>query len=314
MPTPFKPASSQPVNGDRVIFPSEQPRLNPAAPTGPVIQSHNLNGDETFRPSLNSHVSVDNPLGLHGLHSSGMNISKTGADNEDALVFHTYTGSMDGSLGYGVPGLDYNAAVLSMPFNTATSEDTRGNVLAFYPATNGNLKLDPQVDPSYGNDVHLSPHNVLSNHTTGSTHTIKDEPSTGEPSRRPSHTILSTNSSKIPTGSGSQQKAPPPPINTDTQSHHIASGTKSQHGTWRRGNKGRTPLSVKRSQSTPNVQLAAQLAAASAVSAPPVPSASTTDDISPVTLAYQLDKKRNKLGYHRTSVACGMAIAIPLQF
>ncbi|KAF3934349.1 hypothetical protein ABW20_dc0107004 [Dactylellina cionopaga] len=279
MPTPFK-------NGDRVQFPSE---INSTAPAGSNVQNH----------TLSPHGAIDNGLGLHGLHNSPLGVNKSSVESDGALAFHTYTNSLESHINYTVPGLDYNSAVL--PYNAPTSEDSHGNILAFYPNSDGSAKLVPQVNSSYE-----TPHNVLADPPPASSQTlIKDEQPIGEASQRGNHVHLTTNSTKAATISGSHQRSAPPPINTDTQSHQVSSGTKSQHGTWRRGNKGRTPLSVKRSQSTPNVQLAAQLAAASAVSAPPVPSASTTDDISPVTLAYQLDKKRNKLGYHRTSVACG---------
>lgn len=55
--------------------------------------------------------------------------------------------------------------------------------------------------------------------------------------------------------------------------------------------------SVKRSLSTPNVQ---QAAAVSATAAAAVAAAAAAD-----SLPYSTDKRRNKLGYHRTSVACG---------
>ncbi|KAK6537087.1 hypothetical protein TWF281_001286 [Arthrobotrys megalospora] len=288
MPTPFKNSmpSSQQINGDRVLFPSEQPRLNPT----PALQSPNL-GDEVFHSNLSSHEGTDNGLGLHGIHSQALDLNKANGSN-DSLSFQTYANPLDNHIGYGVPGLDFNPAVLPIAYNQGTPEDPHGTVMAFFPNSDGGPKLNPHADPSYATGISTS--NQIS---------IKEEaqPVNEAPQRTP-HPAITGNSSKAATISGSNSKIVPPPINTDTQS---PSGTKSQHNTWRRGNKGRTPLSVKRSQSTPNVQLAAQLAAASAVSAPPIPSASTTDDISPVTLAYQLDKKRNKLGYHRTSVACG---------
>ncbi|KAF3916019.1 hypothetical protein AA313_de0200840 [Arthrobotrys entomopaga] len=308
MPTPFKPPSSQPITGDRVIFPSEQPRIGSTAPTGPTIQPPNVSVDEGFRSPLSPHVPANNGLGLHTLHTSSMNINKSGTNNDDQLVFHTYSSPLDGQVTYNMPGMDYNAAVLSMSYNPPSSEDQQSNVLTFYPNSDGNLKIGPRGEPSYNAEAHIPSHNVVTALSSGPSQSqIKDEQPAASLSRRGSHTLVATNASKAATISGLPQKAIPPPINTDTQSHQVPGGTKSQHNTWRRGNKGRTPLSVKRSQSTPNVQLAAQLAAASAVSAPPIPSASTTDDLSPVTLAYQLDKKRNKLGYHRTSVACGDA-------
>ncbi|KAK6361083.1 hypothetical protein TWF730_004833 [Orbilia blumenaviensis] len=296
MPTPFKNSlpSSQQINGDRVLFPSEQPRLNP----NPALQSPNL-GDEVFHSSLSPHDRVDNGLGLHGLHPQTLDLNKHNG-NSDTLAFQPYASPLDNHLGYGVPGLDFNPGVLPISYSQGASEDSHGAVMAFFPNSDGGSKLDSHTEASYGTGLGTNPVPPQGQSS------IKEEASVmSDAVQRTPRPVVPGSSSKAATISGSNSKIIPPPINTDNQSPQITGGTKSQHNTWRRGNKGRTPLSVKRSQSTPNVQLAAQLAAASAVSAPPIPSANTTDDISPVTLAYQLDKKRNKLGYHRTSVACG---------
>src|SRR5205814_10282964 len=77
-------------------------------------------------------------------------------------------------------------------------------------------------------------------------------------------------------------------------------------GSWRRPSKSRSSIAVIRSQSTPNVQLAVAAAAAATASSSNTTPAVTSEATSPVGHAYTLDKKRNKLGYHRTSVACGM--------
>ncbi|EGX45941.1 hypothetical protein AOL_s00112g130 [Orbilia oligospora ATCC 24927] len=305
MPTPFKNTmpSSQQINGDRVLFPSEQPRLNPnSALQG---QSPNL-GDEVFHHSnLSPHDGTDNGLGLHGLHTpQTLDLHKNNGSN-DSLTFQTYTNPLDNHINYGVHGLDFNPTVLPISYNQGNADDPHGAVMAaFFPNSDGGPKLDSHTEAPYGTGIGTG-------NPQPSQISIKEEAqSGGETPQRTPRPVVPGSSSKAATISGSNSKIIPPPINTDAQSPQIGGGgggggTKSQHNTWRRGNKGRTPLSVKRSQSTPNVQLAAQLAAASAVSAPPIPSANTTDDISPVTLAYQLDKKRNKLGYHRTSVACG---------
>ncbi|KAK6355394.1 hypothetical protein TWF696_004499 [Orbilia brochopaga] len=304
MPSPFTnalPASSQQIHGDQILFPSEEPRLNSMTP---VVQQPppNIN-DEAFRSALSSTDAVDTGLGLQGLHvPPGLDMTKSGAENEGSLAYHPYPNPLDSHIAYGVPGLDYNAAVLPQSYEPPVSSDISSNILNFYPNPDAGPKPEPQVASTYNSESHIPSHPMLATSALASGQSnIKEEQVTSLPSRRGSHANIALNPSKAATISGFNLRTAPPPINTDT----LSSGTKSQHGTWRRGNKGRTPLSVKRSQSTPNVQLAAQLAAASAVSAPPIPSASTTDDISPVTLAYQLDKKRNKLGYHRTSVACG---------
>ncbi|KAK6351680.1 hypothetical protein TWF718_004831 [Orbilia javanica] len=301
MPTPFKNPmpSSQQINGDRVLFPSEQPRLNPSS----ALQSPNLGDDVFHHSNLPSHDGSDNALGLHGLHASQtLDLNKHNGSN-DSLTFQAYGSPLDTHhIAYGVHGLDFNPAVLPISYNQGTPEDPHGTVMAaFFPNSDSGPKLDSHAEAPYGTGIGSN------NPPSASQTPIKEETQSGsETAQRTPRPVVSGGSSKAATISGSNSKIVPPPINTDTQSPQIGGGgTKSQHNTWRRGNKGRTPLSVKRSQSTPNVQLAAQLAAASAVSAPPIPSANTTEDISPVTLAYQLDKKRNKLGYHRTSVACG---------
>ncbi|KAF3901566.1 hypothetical protein ABW21_db0202252 [Orbilia brochopaga] len=303
MPTPFTntlPGSSQQIHGDQILFPSEEPRLSSMTP---VVQPPPNINDEAFRSALSSSDSVDTGLGLQGLHvPPGLDMAKPGADGEASLAYHAYPNPLDNHMAYGVPGLDYNPAVLPQSYEPPVANNISSSLLNFYSNQDGSAKTEPPVTSTYSNESHVPSHPMLASSALAAGQSnLKEEQIIGTlPSRRGSHANIALNASKAATISGFNLRTAPPPINTDT----LSSGTKSQHGTWRRGNKVRTPLSVKRSQSTPNVQLAAQLAAASAVSAPPIPSASTTDDISPVTLAYQLDKKRNKLGYHRTSVAC----------
>ncbi|KAF3942214.1 hypothetical protein ABW19_dt0202164 [Dactylella cylindrospora] len=316
MPTPFKTVTSgsQHLPGEQtqIIFPSEQPRLHASGSMNP-ISAPNLS-DEAFRATLSPPGDpLDTSIRLQGLHNQGLaSIStKHSTDADGALGFSPYGGSLENHLGYGVSDLEFNGVIQpTYTSDTANSEEmhVHNNALGFYQNTNANdpPKSDPQTNPLFS-DQQIPTNQILTSSASSIQPHIKDEEMQTELTQPTAMSNVPAISGKIAAGTAStqNQKAAPPPINTDTPSSHASGGTKSQHNTWRRGNKGRTPLSVKRSQSTPNVQLAAQLAAASAVSAPPMPSASTTDDLSPVALAYQLDKKRNKLGYHRTSVACG---------
>ncbi|RVD87602.1 uncharacterized protein DFL_001825 [Arthrobotrys flagrans] len=152
MPTPFKNSmpSSQQINGDRVLFPSEQPRLNPS----PALQSPNL-GDEVFHhPNLSPQDGTDNGLGLHGLHSSqALDLHKHNGSN-GSLTFQTYANPLDNHIGYGVHGLDFNPAVLPISYNQGASEDPHGTVMAaFFPNSDGGPKLDSHTEASYGTGI-----------------------------------------------------------------------------------------------------------------------------------------------------------------
>ena len=75
----------------------------------------------------------------------------------------------------------------------------------------------------------------------------------------------------------------------------------------RRKNRILFEMSVKRSQSTPNVHQAIAVAAPTSIVAS-LPPLQTRDELSQMAAQYSSEKKRNKLGYHRTSVACGMSL------
>ncbi|EWC48517.1 hypothetical protein DRE_07721 [Drechslerella stenobrocha 248] len=242
MPTPFKnalPTSSQQVNGDQILFPSEQPRLNSVTPQGSIVAQPNLT-NEVFQ-SLSPADAVDNGLGLQGLHTPALGIAKPGADTDGSLTFHPYPGTLQSHMAYGVPGLEYNAAVLSPSYESTAANDISNNILAFYPSEDNSSKTESRVNALYGGggggggggESHIPPHTMLASSSTPGQANIKEEQVIGGASRRGSQTALAMHSSKAATISGFNLKTAPPPINTDT----LSSGAKSQHGTWRRGNK-----------------------------------------------------------------------------
>jgi hypothetical protein len=170
---------------------------------------------------------------------------------------------------------------------TTTNEETQevvpGVPLPPYPQTL-QQQQPTQLQPGFSGDCWLPGKQNTSGIEIGCQH-------------QEQHDFASRSSTVSPPASTTSQYLPPaqtPSISLNTSAPSLPNPGSS---TWhRRLTKTRSLTtmtgSVKRSISTPNVQQAAAAAAVAAASLIEPP--------------YSADKRRNKLGYHRTSVACGM--------
>jgi hypothetical protein len=186
---------------------------------------------------------------------------------------------------------------LAPPQPTTTNEENQevvpGVPLPPYPQTL-QQQQPTQLQPGFSGDCWLPGKQNTSGIEIGCQH-------------QEQHDFASRSSTVSPPASTTSQYLPPaqtPPISLNTSAPSLPNPGSS---TWhRRLIKARSLTtmtgSVKRSISTPNVQKAAAAAAGAAAAA--VAAAATAASL--IEPPYSADKRRNKLGYHRTSVACGM--------